>query len=208
MAYQANNMPKPTIPPITPENRPPVQDQQSAELEAEKAKQKRRRSYANMGRRSTILTGPDGFDFNAAAERLYGNNQGSSCSDCSIVKKNAFKSPGPRRPWYWPSRVALICQVSVRPCTDGSKAGPFSRSSAHLRSHGPKSKSSCQTVTARKGPTFYPVYGIGQPLVLMGNGRVHYKQLERQPTHQHTLLERCPPPRASGRKSALIATAF
>jgi hypothetical protein len=75
-AYSMNNMPKPTIPPITPENRPAIQDPQAIEANAEEAKKKRRRSYANMGRRSTILTGPGGFDFNDAAERLYGETQG------------------------------------------------------------------------------------------------------------------------------------
>jgi hypothetical protein len=44
----------------------------TAEEEAKKAAAKRRRSYANMGRSGTILTGPAGFDFNQAAENLYG----------------------------------------------------------------------------------------------------------------------------------------
>jgi hypothetical protein len=44
----------------------------AAEEEAKKAAAKRRRSYANLGRSGTILTGPAGLDFNDIAENLYG----------------------------------------------------------------------------------------------------------------------------------------
>lgn len=50
-----------------------------AELEAQRARERRRRLYAGMGRSSTILTGPSGLDMSDAANRLYGSgNQGKT----------------------------------------------------------------------------------------------------------------------------------
>lgn len=49
---------KPKAPTLTP---PPASDEAGEENAAQKAAERRRRQYANVGRSSTILTGPSGL---------------------------------------------------------------------------------------------------------------------------------------------------